>query len=97
MPLSTEYGIVTRTHPGGGVNHEPGFIGHYASLSRAGYGVLPCDGRPFDIGAYRELAAAIGDTYGTKDGQPCLPDMRGKPYQWGVPIGAAMRNHERGP
>lgn len=68
-------GIVVRPHSRGG-EYEVGHVGPYLAMVKSGYQCLPCDGRPYDPSVYRELAAAIGDDFGWKNGKPCLPDIR---------------------
>ena len=42
-------------------------------------GWLICDGSTFSATAYPQLAAVLGDTYGTRSGDNCfLPDLRGR-------------------
>lgn len=63
------------------VGPEAGLIGNHAHLIRRGYTALPCDGRTYNPAFYRELGAAIGDSFGCNEaaGLPKLPDLRGKP------------------
>ena len=53
-------------------------------------GFLWCNGQPFDSFEYPGLYDAIGYTYGSDGGQPCVPDLQGV-----FPLGASI-SHPRG-
>jgi hypothetical protein len=75
VPKTLTPAIVAR--PSATCPHEVGHVGDASVLRSQGCITLSCNGEPYSPSEYRELAAAIGDEFGWKDGRPLLPDARG--------------------